>query len=107
MSVFCLNSTVIRRQFNLLFVNNVRKGVLFLWCSLDVILFQIKHHFRRSCCRFVVEHKCSCLERPEKMAEENPCVDNLNTKNGNFICGVVEGTKLCIGFYQLNICTLI
>lgn len=27
------------------------------------------------------------------MAEVSTTDDNLNTKNGNFICGVVEGNK--------------
>ncbi|XP_046668184.1 protein O-GlcNAcase isoform X2 [Homalodisca vitripennis] len=93
MSVFCLNSTVIQRQISLLFVNNIRKGFVFIWCSLNVILFQVKSLFIRSCNRFfsVRQFQCSCLHSSEKMAEDSPTIDNLNTKNGNFICGVVEG----------------
>lgn len=34
------------------------------------------------------------------MAETKTSNDNLNTKNGNFICGVIEGMKRQIcGFY--------
>lgn len=89
MSVFCVGSDYLRRHFNLLFLNNIRKVTIFLWCSLSVIFLQIKTIFTDSLNYYRVCPQRSCLLR--KMAKNSPTVDNLNTKNGNFICGVVEG----------------
>jgi hypothetical protein len=102
MSVFRINSRVIRKNISLLFVNNVRRGLVFIWCSINVILFQLKTLFFRSCNRFVSvhRHQCSCLHSCEKMAENGTTLDNLNTKNGNFICGVVEGEFSVNWMYQ-------
>lgn len=89
MSVFCVGSGYLRRHFNLLFLQNIRKVVIFLWCSLSVIFSQIKNIFTHSFDNYRRCHQRSCLLG--KMAKNSPTIDNLNTKNGNFICGVVEG----------------
>lgn len=89
MSIFCVGSGYLRRHFNLLFLQNIRKVVIFLWCSLSVIFLQIKNIFTHSFDNYRRCHQRSCLLR--KMAKNSPTIDNLNTKNGNFICGVVEG----------------
>lgn len=89
MSIFCVGSGYLRRHFNLLFLQNIRKVVIFLWCSLSVIFLQIKNIFTHSLDNYSRCHQRSCLL--VKMAKNSPTIDNLNTKNGNFICGVVEG----------------
>lgn len=96
MSIFCVGSGYLRRHFNLLFLNNIRKVIIFLWCSLSVIFLQVKNIFTYSFNNYRVCHQRSCLLR--KMAKNSPTIDNLNTKNGNFICGVVEGN-----FHFLNL----
>lgn len=96
MSIFCVGSGYLRRHFNLLFLNNTRKVIVFLWCSLSVIFLQVKNIFTYTFNNYRVCHQRSCLLR--KMAKNSPTIDNLNTKNGNFICGVVEGN-----FHFLNL----
>ncbi|XP_054273322.1 protein O-GlcNAcase isoform X2 [Macrosteles quadrilineatus] len=93
MSLRCFNSKVIRKQISLLFFNNIRRGLVFLWCSVNVIIYQIKTLFIRNYNRLISvhHHQCFCLHSCEKMSENGTPIDNLNTKNGNFICGVVEG----------------
>lgn len=93
MSVLCLDSSYIRRQLQVLVVNNIRKGLIFIRCSLNILLFQ-SNLFLRHCTRLLgSESQCSCLLIGDQMAQDNPA-DNLNTKNGNFICGVVEGRPM-------------
>jgi len=45
----------------------------------------------------VLYYKCHWTDAKassnRKMADKSPTIDNLHTKNGNFICGVVEGNS--------------
>lgn len=91
MSVVCQNSSVFIRQIRVLIFNNVQDSLLTVWCHLNGIIFHVKSLFLTLWHHFVQRAQCSCLKDHRKMADDCPTIDNLNTKNGNFICGVVEG----------------
>lgn len=98
MSVVCQNSSVFIRQIGVFIVNNVQDSLLTVWCYLNDIIFHDKSLFRTLWHHFVRRAQCSCLKDHHKMADDCPRIDNLNTKNGNFICGVVEGKFESIGY---------